>query len=227
MSLRTAARPDQEAGDIEATDKEGDDVSDDPAEGEAAEQEEDGDDEVDDGGKVWWWRRTDPGTGDQYLLRWESAMLMELKDTERSLWMGLGGSATYQVVTHTAALAMQAALAAIALPYTLISAASMIDGTWTLVVERADEAGRLLAEVLLKREQGARPVTLVGFSMGARLIFSCLKELARHHDTWLKEHHSTHQLKRGRLTVRLPPTPILALQLERASLTPRLQFPMS
>jgi pimeloyl-ACP methyl ester carboxylesterase len=56
--------------------------------------------------------------------------------------------------------------------------ADMIDGVWVLVMARADEAGKILAEALSRREQGLRPVTLVGYSMGARLIFSCLKELA-------------------------------------------------
>uniref|UniRef100_A0A1I8INQ4 Transmembrane and coiled-coil domains 4 n=1 Tax=Macrostomum lignano TaxID=282301 RepID=A0A1I8INQ4_9PLAT len=38
--------------------------------------------------------------------------------------------------------------------------------------------GKVLADVLLSREYGQRPVTLIGFSMGAKLIFSCLQELA-------------------------------------------------
>uniref|UniRef100_A0A1I8FNY8 Transmembrane and coiled-coil domain-containing protein 4 n=1 Tax=Macrostomum lignano TaxID=282301 RepID=A0A1I8FNY8_9PLAT len=37
---------------------------------------------------------------------------------------------------------------------------------------------QVLADVLLSREYGQRPVTLIGFSMGAKLIFSCLQELA-------------------------------------------------
>lgn len=31
---------------------------------------------------------------------------------------------------------------------------------------------------------GHRPVILAGFSMGARVIYSCLKELARHQEIW-------------------------------------------
>uniref|UniRef100_A0A1I8IF43 Transmembrane and coiled-coil domain-containing protein 4 n=1 Tax=Macrostomum lignano TaxID=282301 RepID=A0A1I8IF43_9PLAT len=42
----------------------------------------------------------------------------------------------------------------------------------------AVEGGKVLADVLLSREYGQRPVTLIGFSMGAKLIFSCLQELA-------------------------------------------------
>lgn len=38
--------------------------------------------------------------------------------------------------------------------------------------------GKHLADILLTRQQGHRPVSLVGFSLGARVIFFCLEELA-------------------------------------------------
>ena len=38
-----------------------------------------------------------------------------------------------------------------------------------MVRSRALEAGRLLAAVLLSRPVGSRPVTLLGFSMGAKV----------------------------------------------------------
>jgi hypothetical protein len=60
----------------------------------------------------------------------------------------------------------------------------MIDGTWTLAVERADEAGKELARSLLFSRAGHRPVTLVGYSFGARTVYSCLKELARYQEKW-------------------------------------------
>ena len=59
-----------------------------------------------------------------------------------------------------------------------------IDETWTLVMDRADEAGQELARSLLVNKAGHRPVTLVGYSFGARIIYVCLKELAQYQQKW-------------------------------------------
>merc|ERR1711988_1112942 len=53
-----------------------------------------------------------------------------------------------------------------------------IDDPWGICTSRADDAGKALADVLLQRVHGARPVVLVGFSFGARVVFRCLEELA-------------------------------------------------
>ena len=58
-------------------------------------------------------------------------------------------------------------------------AAQLIDTAWSVALHRAQQAGRLLAHVLAAGAHGDRPVTLVGNSMGARLIFHCLLELSR------------------------------------------------
>jgi len=68
-----------------------------------------------------------------------------------------------------------------------VNAANMIDGTWTLAIERAEEAGLELAKILSSRKAGCRPVTLVGYSMGARAIYVCLKELARLQEEWSED----------------------------------------
>lgn len=69
-------------------------------------------------------------------------------------------------------------VAALTIPATILAAADIIDNKWAVAVDRSDKAGKLLAEVLLEGLHGNRPVTLVGFSLGARVIFKCLQHLA-------------------------------------------------
>lgn len=119
--------------------------------------------------------------GDLYTVKWESDLLMELCDSVSDLAFDVVSGGTAQLLKHTA---LSTLMSAIAWPYALVNAANMIDGTWTLAVERADEAGRELARSLLFSGAGHRPVTLVGFSFGARTIYACLKELARYQEKW-------------------------------------------
>ena len=46
-------------------------------------------------------------------------------------------------------------------------------------MNRAARAGELLAHVLMSGAHGDRPVNLVAYSMGARLVYHCLLELCR------------------------------------------------
>jgi hypothetical protein len=119
--------------------------------------------------------------GELYTVRWESDLLIELCDSVAEVFVGMAGTAARMVLKQTA---MATFISAIALPYALISASNIIDSSWTLATERADEAGVELARSLLESPAGHRPVTLVGFSFAARTIFSCLKELARHQIIW-------------------------------------------
>jgi len=89
-----------------------------------------------------------------------------------------------QILRQTA---LHSFMNAIALPFTLVNASNMIDETWTLTIERAEEAGKELAKSLLANQAGNKPVILLGYSMGARVIYSCLKELAKHQEKWESE----------------------------------------
>jgi hypothetical protein len=77
-------------------------------------------------------------------------------------------------------------MVACSLPMAVLLAANKIDSTWTLACNRADEAGKGLAKTLLEASSGNRPVTLIGFSMGARVIYSCLMELGKEQIEWEK-----------------------------------------
>eukprot|EP00977_Amphora_coffeiformis_P008609 scaffold1953_cov176-Amphora_coffeaeformis.AAC.27 len=121
--------------------------------------------------------------GELYTVRWESELLEDLCESVKDLAYDIVHRGTHQLLKHTA---LSALLSAIAWPAVLVNAANMIDGTWTLAVERADEAGKELARSLLFSRAGHRPVTLVGFSFGARAIYSCLKEMAKYQEKWNK-----------------------------------------
>eukprot|EP01032_Pedospumella_encystans_P010592 gene10592-12368_t len=130
--------------------------------------------------KYWHWRELSISPAYELnLLRWETQMQKDLGNSILNLLKGLGTSAAKTALKYTAAGAL---LAAVALPLTLISLLDSIDNLWQIAVERADLAGKELARALLERPHGQRPVTLVGYSMGCRVIFSCLKELAKQLD---------------------------------------------
>jgi len=56
----------------------------------------------------------------------------------------------------------------------------LIDNPWNNALDRAKAAGGVLADMLIRRQLGVRPITLIGFSLGARVIFYALIELAKH-----------------------------------------------
>lgn len=70
-------------------------------------------------------------------------------------------------------------MAALQLPVVLTKLAYLIDNPWTVSLDRANMAGLILADSIIERNLGTRPVTFVGYSLGSRVIFSCLRELAR------------------------------------------------
>ena len=64
-------------------------------------------------------------------------------------------------------------------PVTLLSMASKIDNPFTLAKNRSEKAGEILADAIINKVQGERPVTLVGYSLGARVVYTCLMSLAK------------------------------------------------
>lgn len=70
-------------------------------------------------------------------------------------------------------------MAALQLPIVLTKLSYLIDNPWAVSLDRAVAAGLILADSLLERSLGTRPIILVGYSLGARVIFSCLQELAK------------------------------------------------
>eukprot|EP00980_Cylindrotheca_fusiformis_P003151 scaffold721_cov131-Cylindrotheca_fusiformis.AAC.41 len=127
------------------------------------------------------WDYTSEYGGELYTVRWESELLKTICDCVMDLAMDVVTGATRQILKQTV---LHALLSAVVWPSYLLNVANMIDGEWTLAVERADQAGRELARSLLFSRAGRRPVVLIGFSFGARVIYACLKELARMQEDW-------------------------------------------
>lgn len=131
---------------------------------------------------VWDWKTT--YGGEMYTVKWESRLLTQICDCVTDLAVDVVTGATRQILKQTV---LHTLLAAVILPSYLLNLMDAIDGDWTIAVERADEAGVVLAKTLLYSRAGRRPVTLVGYSFGARIIYACLKELARYQEEW--EHY--------------------------------------
>ena len=70
-------------------------------------------------------------------------------------------------------------MGALQLPIILSKLTYLVDNPWSVSLARADRAGLILADSLVDRNLGARPITLVGFSIGSRVIFAALQELAK------------------------------------------------
>lgn len=70
-------------------------------------------------------------------------------------------------------------MAALQLPVVLTKLSYLIDNPWSVSLDRAWAAGLIMADSLIQRNLGTRPITLVGYSLGSRVIFSCVLELAR------------------------------------------------
>ena len=117
----------------------------------------------------------DPIMGDIYSVLWEPQMLQSMGDTINILATEALTQGLQQVLGATILVALMSALQ---LPIVLSKLSYLIDNPWTVSMGRANAAGLILADSLIDRNLGARPVTLVGFSLGARVIFAALRELA-------------------------------------------------
>ncbi|BGP46620.1 hypothetical protein JCM10450v2_002467 [Rhodotorula kratochvilovae] len=118
----------------------------------------------------------DPVMGDVLSVLWEPEMM---GDTGRAL-----NILTSEVLTQAgqqvlAATVMTALMSALQWPMMLTKLSYLIDNPWSNALDRAVQAGAVLADILLNRRLGVRPVSLVGFSLGARVIFFALVELAK------------------------------------------------
>ncbi|RMZ74351.1 DUF726 domain [Pyrenophora seminiperda CCB06] len=120
------------------------------------------------------WRYIDKGI-EGFALRWELEALLKLGHSlETFVTSAAWGYAKKKIIEQTVFAAMAAAM----WPLGLLKLATLLDNPFSVAKYRAEKAGEVLADALINKVQGERPVTLVGYSLGARLIFSCLDKLA-------------------------------------------------
>ncbi|KAI0907051.1 hypothetical protein F4823DRAFT_37257 [Ustulina deusta] len=111
-----------------------------------------------------------------FALRFEVEALESLGKSLRTLITSLAWKfAKSEIIKRTVFAALMAGL----WPISLINASRIIDNPWSIASQRAQKAGEVLADSLINRAQGERPVTLVGYSLGARVIYVCLQQLAK------------------------------------------------
>ncbi|GEQ67153.1 hypothetical protein JCM33374_g816 [Metschnikowia sp. JCM 33374] len=117
----------------------------------------------------------DPVMGDMFSLLWEPEMLKSMGQTIGILASEALTTSIQQILGATILTALMSALQ---LPMLLSKLSYLLDNPWNVSLDRAWKAGKILADTLISGNMGVRPITLVGFSLGSRLIYSCLIELA-------------------------------------------------
>ncbi|KAM0754873.1 DUF726-domain-containing protein [Meredithblackwellia eburnea MCA 4105] len=118
----------------------------------------------------------DPVLGDVFSVLWEPEMMGDTGNALKILSSEVLTQAGQQVLALTV---MTALMSALQWPMMLTKLSYLIDNPWSNALDRARQAGSVLADILINRRLGVRPVSLVGFSLGARVIFYALVELAK------------------------------------------------
>lgn len=109
-------------------------------------------------------------------LRWELESLLNLGNAMKTMVTSAAwGYAQKEIISRTIFADLMGAF----WPLGLLKVSRIIDNPFSVAKGRADKAGEVLADALINKAQGERPVTLIGYSLGARVIYSCLRSLAR------------------------------------------------
>jgi hypothetical protein len=125
--------------------------------------------------------------GDVYSILWEPEMMAEMGSALKILTSEVLTSGVQQVLAATAMTALMSAIQwpireshlEAKLMIVLTKLGYLIDNPWSNALDRSRAAGLILADVIQQRHAGVRPISLIGFSLGARSIFYALVELAR------------------------------------------------
>uniref|UniRef100_A0A0N5B3F4 Transmembrane and coiled-coil domain-containing protein 4 n=1 Tax=Strongyloides papillosus TaxID=174720 RepID=A0A0N5B3F4_STREA len=117
---------------------------------------------------------------EEYTLVYESEHLLNLGQSFKLLIKKVTGAAFESVLSQTILAGL---MSAVAWPMGLLGIADIIDNPWNVCMSRSEEVGELLCDVLMKRIHGQKPVSLIGYSIGARVIFYCLLKMVDSNDS--------------------------------------------
>ncbi|KAI3658896.1 hypothetical protein MP638_003139 [Amoeboaphelidium occidentale] len=117
-----------------------------------------------------------PLMGAHYSLCFDPHILCTLGDALKIFASELISFSAQQILQQTVLATL---LSGLSFPLWLVKLGYLVDNPWSLGLDRSRKAGELLADSLCNNVSNGRPVTLVGFSLGARAIFYCLLELAK------------------------------------------------
>ena len=121
------------------------------------------------------WRVLGKGA-EVFALRWELEALLNLGNAMQAMVTSAAwGYAKSEIIKRTIFAEMTAAL----WPLALLKVSRVVDNPFSVAKARAEKAGEVLADALINKAQGERPVTLIGYSLGARVIYTCLMNLAK------------------------------------------------
>jgi hypothetical protein len=126
----------------------------------------------DDVGKPW---RVLGRESEVFALRYEMDALLELGNSMQTMVTSYAWSyVKLEILKRTVLATLWYAL----WPIAILKMATSIDNPFSVARNRSEKAGEVLADALINKAQGERPVTLIGYSLGSRVIYSCLKSLA-------------------------------------------------
>lgn len=121
------------------------------------------------------WTVLEPST-DAYALQYEIDALLALGTVLGDYLLSTAFSyAKKEIISRTVFASLMVAL----WPIGLLKVGKVLDNPWRIAFVRSQKAGIVLADALCEKVQGNRPVTLIGYSLGARVIYECCKELVK------------------------------------------------
>jgi Protein of unknown function (DUF726) len=106
-----------------------------------------------------------------FVLRWESDVLRNVGNVLFKLIKD-------EISKSIASFYISATIGASGMwPVWVMNAVTDLDNTWLVGKEKANIAAEQLASLIIAKSSAGRPLTLIGFSMGAKLIFETLQIL--------------------------------------------------